>query len=158
MTGLVVAALVAAVVVFSAWAYFTAQRLDRLHIRLDRSRDALQAALDRRCAVIAATLPALAGRARAVEEIRFTPTNLTARCAAEDALRGDVGKYPGLPKELVDADARVMLALRFYNDAVRDTRAVRLGPAVRALRLAGTAALPEYASLSALHESDAGVG
>ena len=39
---------------------------------------------------------------------------------------------------------RVQLARRFHNDAVRDTLALRERPAVRVLRLGGTAALPTY--------------
>jgi 8-oxo-dGTP pyrophosphatase MutT (NUDIX family) len=38
----------------------------------------------------------------------------------------------------------VLLARRFHNDAVRDTLALRERPAVRWLRLGGTAALPTY--------------
>ena len=126
-----------------AWAYFTAQRLDKLHIRLDHSRAALQAALDRRCAVIAATNPELAAEARAVEEIRMSPVDIATRLQAEAVLRPQAGSGAGLS----DADTRVLLALRFYNDAVADTRALRLRPLVRTLRLGGTAALPEFAAL-----------
>ncbi|HEX2285417.1 MAG TPA: NUDIX domain-containing protein, partial [Mycobacterium sp.] len=50
----------------------------------------------------------------------------------------------GLVAELADAEARVLLARRFHNDAVRDTLALRERPAVRLLRLGGTAALPTY--------------
>ncbi len=49
-----------------------------------------------------------------------------------------------LVAELADAEARVLLARRFHNDAVRDTLALRERPAVRVLRLGGTAALPSY--------------
>lgn len=147
-----------AVTLVAAWAFFTARRLDQLHIRVDRSRDALQAALDRRCAVLAATLPALAPAARATEEVRFTNRDLASRLAREDGLQADVVKHlDALPdqvaRELRDADTRVFLALRFYNDAVADTRALRLRPAVRTLRLGGTAALPEFAALAALPQA-----
>lgn len=143
--------------VFALWAQSTATRLDRLHIRLDRSRDALQAALDRRCAVIAATLPELAPVARAAEEVRMSPRDLDSRLDRETELgvavaglleRGDAPA--SAQRDLDDADTRVMLALRFYNDAVADTRALRLRPAVRTLRLGGTAALPEYAAIGQL--------
>lgn len=130
---------------FAAWAYFTARRLDRLHIRLDRSRAALQAALDRRCAVIAVTCPELAADAHAVEEIRMSAKDLASRLDAEVALRPRLVGCEGT--ELQDADTRVLLALRFYNDAVADARALRLRPVVRTMRLGGTAALPEYAAL-----------
>ena len=50
----------------------------------------------------------------------------------------------GLIAELADAEARVVLARRFHNDAVRDTLALRERRLVRWFRLAGTAALPTY--------------
>ena len=57
----------------------------------------------------------------------------------------DPGSLPAaLVAELADAEARVLLARRFHNDAVRDTLALRERPAVRVLRLGGTAALPTY--------------
>lgn len=143
--------------VVALWAQSTATRLDRLHIRLDRSRDALQAALDRRCAVIAATLPELAPAARSAEEVRMGPRDLSSRLDREADLGALVaahlqqGSVPAAAqRDLSDADTRVMLALRFYNDAVADTRALRLRPTVRTLRLGGTAALPEYAALGQL--------
>jgi 8-oxo-dGTP pyrophosphatase MutT (NUDIX family) len=49
-----------------------------------------------------------------------------------------------LVAELADAEARVLLARRFHNDAVRDTLTLRERPAVRMLRLGGTAPLPSY--------------
>ncbi|MDR3659155.1 MAG: NUDIX domain-containing protein, partial [Mycobacterium sp.] len=49
-----------------------------------------------------------------------------------------------LVAELADAEARVLLARRFHNDAVRDTLALRERPLVRWLRLGGTAAMPTY--------------
>lgn len=159
---------VALVIVAVAWAVGTANRLDRLHIRLDRSRDALQAALDRRCAVVAATMPALAPAARAVEEVRLTDRDLASRLGREDELavavaaqlsKGGQGARGGQgaqdeAAQLADATTRVMLALRFYNDAVGDTRALRLQPLVRTLRLGGTAAMPEYAALGQLEPLD----
>lgn len=46
--------------------------------------------------------------------------------------------------ELADAEARVLLARRFHNDAVRDTLALGERRLVRLLRLGGTAVLPTY--------------
>lgn len=48
------------------------------------------------------------------------------------------------PAALADAEGRIQLAHRFYNEAVSDTRALRLRPAVRFFHLGGTAKLPEY--------------
>jgi hypothetical protein len=45
---------------------------------------------------------------------------------------------------LADAEQRVVIARRVYNDAVRDTLALRSHRMVRLLRLAGTASLPRY--------------
>ena len=134
--------------VCAAWCVVTAQRLDRLHIRVDRSRDALQAALDRRCAVLAVAYPQLAPAAHAAEAVQLRPDGFTDRLRAEDELRDlAAGLADSQRPEIADADTRVMLALRFYNDAVADTRALRLNPLVRGLRLGGTAALPSYCSL-----------
>jgi 8-oxo-dGTP pyrophosphatase MutT (NUDIX family) len=46
--------------------------------------------------------------------------------------------------ELADAEARVLLARRFHNDAVRDTRVLAERRMVRVFRLGGRAALPTY--------------
>lgn len=131
----------------AAWVYSTAQRLHRLHIRLDRSRDALQAALDRRCAVVAAVYPELGSLAGETERTRLTPADHQSRMQQEarlaQALRERAGGRQD-PSPLQDANTRVSLALRFYNDAVEDTRALSSRPLVRALRLGGTAAPPEF--------------
>jgi len=140
--------LAVALTLCAAWAFNTAQRLNRLHIRLDRSRDALQAALDRRCAVVSVLFPELAALAAQTEQIPLTATDLQRRLSQEtqltEALRERVGQNPW-PPQLQDAHTRVELALRFYDDAVADTRALRLRPAVRVLRLGGTATLPQFA-------------
>ncbi|GAA3517745.1 hypothetical protein NUW87_00885 [Corynebacterium pilbarense] len=135
------------VTVLAAWAYNTAQRLNRLHIRLDRSRDALQAALDRRCAVIAALYPELGAAAQRTEQIRLGPDDVHTRFVQEKQLSAVVAERIAgeeMPGPLSDADIRVELATRFYNDAVADTRALRLRPSVSFLRLGGTAALPQF--------------
>ncbi len=49
-----------------------------------------------------------------------------------------------LVAEMADAEARVLLARRFHNDAVRDTVALRERPMVRWLHLGGTAPMPTY--------------
>lgn len=136
------------VTALTAWAYNTAQRLNRLHIRLDRSRDALQAALDRRCAVIAAIYPELGAAAQRTEQVRLTPEDVRTRLAQEEHLASQVAERyagAGAPGPLNDADIRAELAVRFYDDAVADTRALRLRPSVSFLRLGGTAALPQFA-------------
>lgn len=161
-TTILVLALIAAIVIaLGVWAYSTANRLDRLHVRSDQARDALEAALSRR-AVVARTvaislagpisdtaavdqagrLTALADRAeRADWSDRETIENqLAAALSAIDitTLR------PQLVAELADAEARVLIARRFHNDAVRDTLALRTRRPVRMLHLGGTAPLPGY--------------
>lgn len=150
MSGINVALVVIVVALAVAtltWLYSIAQRLDRLHVRLDRSRDALQAALDRRCAVVAALYPQLAPLAAEVEQMRLTPTDLAERLVSEEAFMSAVAEAQrgDAPAPLQDANTRVELAMRFYNDAVDDTLALRLRPTVRALHLGGTAALPQFA-------------
>jgi hypothetical protein len=51
---------------------------------------------------------------------------------------------PETVAELREAAARVQVARRFYNDAVRDTRSVRSRRMPRLLRLAGRRPLPEF--------------
>ncbi len=140
-----------------AWAFQTANRLDRLHVRYDLSWQALDGALGRR---------AVAARAVAAEAYRGAPVAEGRRLvaladAADRAPRStretvenqlstalavvDVNRLPApLVAELADAEARVLLARRFHNDAVRDTLALRERPAVRLLRLGGHAPLPTY--------------
>lgn len=127
------------------WAYFMAQRLNRLHIRTDAALAALQAALDRRVAVAAVLLPEVRELVTAAEEMPLSHGAIEERIARERDLSAVLASRGGeLPAQLVDAEVRVQLAHRFYNDAVADTRALRLRPLVRALRLGGTAPLPEF--------------
>lgn len=61
--------------------------------------------------------------------------------------RDAVSAHPGGSEMLLDLDAaaaKVMLARRFYNDAVRDTRAVRRRWLTRTFRLAGHAPVPTF--------------
>lgn len=157
MTGLIVAiaVLVAVLAVFGAWAYRTANRLDRLHVRYDLSWQALDGALARRAVVARAVaidayggasegrrLAALADAAEgAARPARETCENeLSAALAAVDP----ASLPAGLIAELADAEARVLLARRFHNDAVRDTLALAERPLVRLFHLGGTAGLPSY--------------
>ena len=142
---------------FVAWGYRTANRLDRLHVRYDLSWQALDAALGRRAVVARAVAanafggPAdaaarqLVARADAAEA---APRRAREACenelSAALALVDPAAAPAGLVAELADAEARVVLARRFHNDAVRDTLALRERRLVRWFRLAGTAALPTY--------------
>ena len=133
----------------------TATRLDRLHVRTDAAWAALDAALCRRaravreldgsaalrCAVDAA-LPAGSDVAlRAGAAVREEVENELGRILA---VLDRHGLEPACAGQLADAEQRVVIARRVYNDAVRDTLALRSHRMVRWLRLAGTAAAPRY--------------
>lgn len=158
------AVLVVLILAVGGWAFQTANRLDRLHVRYDLSWQALDGALGRRAVVARAVavdaygggpqgkrLAALADAAeRAPRSTREAAENeLSAALAMVDPASLPVA----LVAELADAEARVLLARRFHNDAVRDTLALRERPAVRALRLGGTAALPNYFEIAERAES-----
>lgn len=157
-----VIAVVACVVVVVAlgWAYRTAHRLDRLNVRVDLAIQSLRAALDRR-AVVARTIGAALrdsgdpDRARLGHDLiaaadRAEAAGAGERETAENQLssmlgRVEVGSRPvALATELADAETRVMISRRFYNDAVRDTRTLALRRPVRWLRLTGRAPIPRY--------------
>jgi 8-oxo-dGTP pyrophosphatase MutT (NUDIX family) len=167
-----ITALVVVLAVFGAWAYRTANRLDRLNVRYDLSWQALDGALARRAVVARAVaidgyggapegrrLAALADAAeRAPRQARENAENeLSAALAVVDP----ASLPAGLIAELADAEARLLLARRFHNDAVRDTLALADRRMVRAFRLGGTAALPSYFEIverpHALAHSDHGV-
>ncbi len=149
------ALLVVALLVGGIWAFQTAHRLDRLHVRYDLSWQALDGILARRAVVARAVAidaygNGAAGRqlAALADTAERAPRN--AREAAENELSTalaavDPASLPvALVAEMADAEARVLLGRRFHNDAVRDTLALRERPLVRWLRLGGTASMPSY--------------
>lgn len=158
LTILVTALVLVAVAVLAAavaWAFQTANRLNRLHVRCDLSWQALDAALARRAVVARAVAieaygDAVAGRRLAALADVAERASRDSRETAENALSAELAMVDteALPHamvaELADAEARVLLARRFHNDAVRDTVALRERPLVRALHLGGTAPMPTY--------------
>lgn len=157
VTILVVALVLLVVALFALWLYSIAHRLDRLHVRSDQSWAALDAALSRRAAVARAASTTLTPAQRkvlagAAERAERAPR--ATREAAENALsvelsRLDLDSLPAqLVAELADADARVLIARRFNNDAVRDTLALRRRRMVRLFHLGGTAPMPTYFELA----------
>ena len=137
------------------WAYQTANRLDRLHVRCDLSWQALDAALARRAVVARAVAvdaygDAPEGRQLARLAAAAERAPRSGREAAENELSMALELVepasipPALVAELADAEARVLLARRFHNDAVRDTLALRDRRWVRLLRLGGRAPQPGY--------------
>ena len=155
------ALLVLVLIGIAVWAYQTANRLDRLHVRCDLSWQALDAALARR-AVVARAIAADAYSAgpqgttlvRLADAAERAPRS--AREAAENELSTELTLVdadavpPALMAELSEAESRVLLARRFHNDAVRDTLALRERRPVRLLRLGGRAALPTYFEIAEL--------
>ena len=139
----------ALVLVIAMWALLTAQRLNSLHIRTDAALAQLEATLDRRAAVISALAPELQHLAARAESTDLTQGNFDERTTRERELSAAIAqRFETRPALLADAEGRIHLAHRFYNEAVSDTRALRLRPAVKWLRLGGTAKLPEFFELS----------
>ncbi|MFC0315332.1 NUDIX hydrolase [Gordonia phosphorivorans] len=135
-----------------------ATRLNRLNIRVDLARASLLAALDRRAVVaraiastsadpaLAAALTAAADSAEDAAPVDREPAEnrLTTVLAQTDL----ADRPPALTAELADAQARVSIARRFYNDSVRDARTLASRRMVRILRLGGHAQQPEYFEIS----------
>ncbi len=150
---LLVAVLIVAVL-GALWTYATAHRLDRLHVRTDAAWLALDSALGRRAVVaravvLAGTGPGADPDLAAIAD-RAERASRATREAAENALSAALATLstaqlsPQAAAELADAQARVLLARRFHNDAVRDALALHRRRSVRLLRLGGTAAAPTY--------------
>jgi hypothetical protein len=147
-------------VVLSMWVTFTLTRLDRLHARVDAAWAALDAQLVRRAAALqhvaesadSALAPDVRRDCGLAAQAALDVADLERRQAAENAvgrlvlrLSGD-GQRLGAAAagELHEGAARVQVARRFYNDAVRDTRALRSRRMPRMLRLAGRRAMPQF--------------
>lgn len=158
---LVVAVVVA--ILLSMWITFTLTRLDRLHARVDAARAALDAQLVRRAAALLHVVeapetslePAERARLQSIALAATTPDGPERREAVENAvgravtrLAGGSGLETGIgveaAAELREAAARVQVARRFYNDAVRDTRTLRARRMPRLLHLAGRVELPQF--------------
>lgn len=178
-TILVIALAVAILVAVAVWAYGTANRLDRLHVRSDLSWQALDAALARRAVVARAVAvavvptgstfgsaprPELDGERLAALADQAERADRAQRESAENRLSAALAAVPSaalppqLVAELADAEARVLIARRFHNDAVRDTLALRTRRPVRWLHLGGTAPLPTYFEIAERPTTSAGAG
>ena len=156
--GWLVLAVLAAVLV-TTWITFTLTRLDRLHARVDAAQAALDAQLVRRAAALQHIAESAAGglAPQASEHYeRIALDALTAASGRRQDAENAVGKAlleladhghhlsPSAVAELSEAGTRVLIARRFYNDAVRDTRTLRAGWMPRILRLAGRRAMPAF--------------
>lgn len=144
----------------SMWVTFTLTRLDRLHARVDAAGAALDAQLVRRAAALLHAAEAsdsgldeqLRIKCESVAQAALNTSdagqrqgleNAVGRTLTEVAARG-AGLRPEAVDELREGAARVQVARRFFNDAVRDTRSLRTRRMPRLLRLAGRRAMPEF--------------
>jgi hypothetical protein len=153
------------------WLSWTANRLDRMHHRIDVARETLRAQLLRRSGVTLelATADALDPASRLVlldaahrarnagpEDLETTESVLSATLRAVFADPADVrvlGADPDLAplvEELAHTCAKVELARRFHNDVVVSARALRSRRRVRWLHLAGHAPPPRTVDLDAV--------
>ncbi len=158
----VVVIVVVVVVALATYVTWTAQRLDRLHARVDASAAALDTQLVRRAAAaagfahqpalpvdVAAPLAVAARDAGAVEGLG--PDRELVENALSRALHAAVAAAPtafvaadAAAEDLRVAATKVTFARRFHNDAVRDTLALRGRLVPRVLHLAGSAPRPSY--------------
>ncbi len=148
-----------AVALLLAWAAWTLTRLRRLEDRVARTWAVLDDRLQQRAALVT---DLAADHAVHLGEDRATRLK-TAAHDARDPLTGDrelaenvlgrelralPGEVPGVPLVLLaalgEADERIALARRFYNDAVRDTCLLRQGRLPRLLRLHADRPLPRF--------------
>jgi hypothetical protein len=143
----------------AVWATWTLTRLHRLEDRVERAWTALDAQLRRRAGLaeeLARQHPAAVGEERAR---RLAAAAAEARAPvgedrelAENALGRELRALPdvlpGVPAalaaDLSGTATRVGLARRFYNDAVRDLRALRRRRLTWLLRLRAGRPLPRY--------------
>lgn len=145
-----------AVLLLLAWLTWTLVRLGRLEERAEKAWAALDSQLQRRAGLaeeLAREHPEVVGEERAgylaavaadarspVDGDRETAENLLGR-----ELPADLGALPpALRDDLEGTMTRVGLARRFYNDAVRDTRALRRRRLARVFRLHAARPLPRF--------------
>jgi hypothetical protein len=153
----VILAAVAVTVLLLAWVAWTSTRVDRLSDRTSLARQSLDVQLVRRAAALqalashsaAALGPDREARLLALAAASLDAEDDSTREATENDLSRALRDIPGtvepdLLADLSEAARRVALARRFYNDAVRDTRALRRHRFPRVLRLHAGRPLPRY--------------
>ncbi len=147
---------VAFLAVLTTWVTWTTTRLDRLDTRVDAAQASLDAQLVRRAAAVQALAdqaPDRLGPGRTERLRTACRAALEADVSVREAAENDLGRAladlppdldPASMQDLADASTRVVLARRFYNDAVRDTRALRSRRLPRMLAPAGRRPLPAF--------------
>jgi hypothetical protein len=145
--------------VLLAWLTWTLVRLGRLEERVEKAWTALDSQLQRRAGLaeeLAREHPAVVGEERAgflaafaadarapVDGDREMAENLLGRELRE--LPAELGALPSaLRDDLAGTMTRVGLARRFYNDAVRDTQALRRRRLAQVFRLHASRPLPRF--------------
>jgi hypothetical protein len=147
------------VLLLLVWTAWTLVRLSRLEARVDRAWTTLDTQLQRRAGLaeeLARDYPAAVGEDRAdylaafaadarspADGDRELAENLLGR-ELRELLTYLTGVPPALRNDLEGTTVRVGLARRFYNDAVRDTAALRHRRLPRLLRLHASRPLPRY--------------
>jgi hypothetical protein len=147
-----------AVVILALWCFWTAGRLDRMHLRVEAARASLLTQLQHRASV--ATEIAIGG----VEDPASSVLLLAAaRSARESERRGDAEQWLAeseltamlmalelpspteepLVAELTDAARKAALARRIHNDVAATTRRLHGRRRVRWFHLAGHARSPQ---------------
>ncbi|WP_448623753.1 hypothetical protein [Geodermatophilus sp. URMC 64] len=157
-TGAWLLVLAAVVLLLLAWAAWTLTRLRRLQARADRAWTALDTQLQRRAGLAeelardhaAALGPGAAARLAAAAAGARAP-QAGDRELAENALGRELRDLPAdlavpaaLRADLAGTGARLQLARRFYNDAVRDTRELRRRRLTRLMRVHARRPLPRF--------------
>ncbi|MEU4229918.1 hypothetical protein AB0F17_36960 [Nonomuraea sp. NPDC026600] len=153
------------VVLTAVYISWRAGRLDRMHIRLELAREALDAALMRRRAVVlelagsrlldpatSLVLAAAAHEARMAgpEDREHAESDLSGALRAavdQERFTEKLSESPGgqaLLEELGAAVAKVVYSRRFYNSAVGVTRTAQRRWLARVLRLAGHTEYPQF--------------
>jgi len=153
------------------WTGWTLTRLRRLQARVARAWTALDTQLQRRAGLaeeLARQYPGALGAPRASALVAAVADARAPadgdRELAENALGRELRDLPGdllgvplaLQTDLAGTTTRVGLARRFYNDAVRDTRALRRHRFPRLLRLHAGRPLPRYFDIDDRLEEVAG--
>jgi hypothetical protein len=147
------------VVLVAAWGFWQLIRLRRLRRRVAHAWSSLDAQLQRRAGLaeeLAREYPAAVGEDRAEYLAAFARDARDPRDGDRETAENLLGRelrdlpddLPGVPQalrsDLAGTATRVLLARRFYNDAVRDTRELRGRRLPRLLRLHAARPLPRF--------------